>query len=172
MSRIMEDSFEPVSKLKEVEKLLDGFEYSVHAMTDEGYDYLEDESHRCILLKNKAGEELFIDFEDEFTLSFRQWHTHYFAENYDYKRMIRDMEAILHNNAHTVIIYCKDEWMGSILIHGKIKSKEAVIKEITDLLREPEFLQKLNRNGAEVYFQFWNSDFNRELSLLPGEITA
>ncbi|MBQ3471928.1 MAG: hypothetical protein IJH17_06140, partial [Clostridia bacterium] len=76
------------------------------------------------------------------------------------------------NNAHTVIIYCKDEWMGSILIHGKIKSKEAVIKEITDLLREPEFLQKLNRNGAEVYFQFWNSDFNRELSLLPGEITA
>ena len=153
------DLIEPVSKLNEVINLLEGLEYEVHTMADDGYDYLSAESHRCIHLKNKAGKELFIGFEDEFSLFFDAWHTHYFGYE----------KSILNNTAYPIIVRCKGKCMGSMLIRNEVLSKETAKGKVISLLHAPEFINRMNEDGIVVSLVFWNSDLDSEIIFEPGE---
>ena len=157
-------------KLYCIEHLLRDYDYEVHTNADPDYDYLDDISY-CITLKNAAGDEMFIDLEGEFTLTFQGWHTHYFCEQESYEELKEDIMAFLKNEIGAVTFMVNGKWFGDRITHKPIETKEQALETVTDMYKsQREFLRKIHRQGVEVCSRFWDTALNTTINIEPGEI--
>lgn len=148
---------------------LKDYAYEVHTNADEGYDYLDDISY-CLTLKNPDGEELFIDLEGEFTLSYGGWHTHYFASNSEFECLKKDIISILTNNLGIVTLLVNGKWLGRSTTPNPITNKEQAIRKVRDVIdNTSEFIRKVHRKGVEVSCKFWNKKLDSMVILAPEE---
>ena len=85
--------------------LIKGQRYLVHHHDEEEYSYLG-ESGICIEILNDTGSSsLFIDRDDEYTVSFEYHHCHYsFGDGEQISRMMETIDGILHNTICAVSI--------------------------------------------------------------------
>lgn len=156
-------------KLYCLEHFLRDFDYEVHTNADADYDYLDDISY-CITLRNAAGDEMFIDLEGEFTLTFQGWHTHYFCEQEWYDELKEDIMAYLKNEIGAVTFAINGKWFGSTTTSKPVETKEQALEIVARMYRgEREFQRKIHREGVEVHSSFWDSSLNSIIKLEPGE---
>ncbi|MBR1499160.1 MAG: hypothetical protein IJ615_05965 [Bacteroidaceae bacterium] len=165
-----DNDFDAAYKLYSMKAFLKDYAFEVHTSADEGYDYLDDVSY-CITLRNADGEELFIDLESEFTLSYGGWHTHYLASNSAFESLKEDILAILTNKFGAVTLSVDGKWMGSSTTTEPITQKEQAIEIVLEVLGDTkEFLRKVHRKGVEVSCKFWDSELDSTTTLAPGEV--
>lgn len=156
-------------KLYCLKYFLRDFDYEVHTNADAGYDYLDDISY-CITLKNDDGDEIFIDLEAEFTLSFQGWHTHYFCEQEWYEELKEDIMDFLNNKIGAVTFIVNGKWFGSSIARNPVENKEQALERVAKVFKgEREFQRKIYREGVEVCVYFWDSFLNSIIKIEPGE---
>ena len=157
-------------KLYCLEYFLKDYDYQVHTNADTDYDYLDDISY-CITLRNAAGDEMFIDLEAEFTLTFQGWHTHYFCEQQRYEELKEDIMAYLKNEMGAVTFAINGKWFGSTTTEKPVETKELALEIVAKMYKgEREFLRKIHREGVEVHSCFWDSSLNSIIKIEPGEL--
>lgn len=153
----------PTSKLEEVCMCLQklGCSYEVHKdNTEKDYTYLRPEDV-CITITNETWEyPMYIDLENEgeFTLSYYKWHTHYYAEEWDFQRMLEDMHALLKNEKCAIILNTNKRWIYSGLSEEKLDSTFTYQEEVKRLPRE--FQEELKQEGGDVELIYWDAKEN------------
>ena len=164
-----DEAIDPVYKLYCMKAFLKDYCYEVHTNADEGYDYLDDVSY-CLTLRNTDGEELFIDLEGEFTLSYGGWHTHYFASDSEYECLKEDIISILTSKLGAVTLLVDGKWFGSSTTPSPITTKEQAIEKVRDVIDNTrEFVRKVHRKGVEVTCKFWDGKLDSVVVLAPEE---
>ena len=148
--------------LDKVAEILDTFkEYNPHifSKTDEGYEWLEEDDSKCIVLDNPHYEEtleIVVGDMGEFMLFFAKSHAHYSNYQLDYEQMIERIKGILTNNfCAGVITDNEGNWFGSAFF-DKDDIKKAPQSTFDFVFKEKEFADKLLSKGYKVEYSFWN----------------
>ena len=153
-----EEFDDTLDKLQELCGLLSNYKYEEHDHDDCEYKYL-DEASVCITILNPYSEnKMYIDLEEEFTLSYGAYHEHYNPDSDGYNEMVKTMQGILNNELCSAAMYSGEplKWLGSTTI-SKTESIQLPIKDIFSfILKTKEFKNRLNMDGGEVHYDFWN----------------
>ena len=160
--------FNPIDKIPELTKMLQAYNPIIHSKSDEGYDWLEEDS-LCIEIPNPyGGDSITIECEDcgEFTVGFSYYHSHYFAHNYGYSNMCEELSSLLNNKCCSAAIFCgsENEWLGSTLIETE-KLSLPIEKTFDFVFKHNERKEKLRINGGEARFDFWDSNLSKTIKL-------
>lgn len=149
----------PVDKLEEILSVLQDYNFEVHrgGEDNEEYSYLEKGCVCITVLNPYQDSKLFIDLDDEFTLTYAQCHCHYFSDMDEYRLLMEDLNAILKNHICSYSLYCGEnkKWLGSSFI-PKSQIQQSVKKNFHFALKISEFRNKLNVQGGKVEYRFWN----------------
>lgn len=158
----------PTEKLDELCALLADQQIEVHKAPDADpeYAYL-DEGCVCITVLNPYSDsKMFIDLDDEFTLTYGAYHSHFFADTGEFEEMIKEMQGFLKNETCSASLYygTDKKWLGSTVISKDDISKP--FKEVFSfVLKAKEFKSKLKSNGGEIQYIFWNPADNRTIQI-------
>ena len=172
IARRIDDDINPLSKVSSLKVLLKDYTFDIHSNYDEGQDDVDIE-YITFLLKNPAGEELTIDLDEEFTLSFGGWHTHYMATEEDYECLKNDIMSFLNNKLASVTFTVKGKWIGSSTTDNPIVNKEKAIEKTYDVFGyDNYFLKKINRSGVKLECNFWNPEMDTNIILEPSDLKA
>ncbi len=158
----MDEELEPTEKLGEIRALLDKLEmkYEVHYHDEGEYCYLED-GCLCVTVINKnADRPLFIDLDDEFTISFgRAWHTHFDPDPEGFNTLKDKLTRILKNEEGIVEFFTAEEqkWLLSSIAAAEDIKTGAVLKETW--IRS--CLKNYKQCTVEVSFIFWDPGLDR-----------
>ncbi len=160
--------FNPIDKIPELTEFLKAYNPMIRSKTDEGYDWLEENSF-CIELPNSnKSDRITIECEDggEFTVCFAYFHSHHFADDYGYSFMCRQLTDLLNNKCCSAAIFCgsENEWKGSTLIE-KEKVTLPIEENFSFVFENEKSAEKLRTNGGEVRFNFWDSGLNKIIKL-------
>lgn len=160
--------FNPIEKTDELMGIFRECNSILHSKSDDGFDWLSDGSY-CIEIPNPDSEDnITIECEDdgEFTVCFSYYHQHFFADDFGYDYMCKQIFSVLSNKCCSAALFCsnENEWLGSTLIE---KEQCALpIENIFDFVLENEaFAEKLNKNGGEARFVFWDSGLNKTVKI-------
>ena len=107
---------------------------------------------------------MYIDREEEFTLSYGAYHEHYYPNSTDYKEMVQTIKGILDNELCSATMYSGEplKWLGSTTI-TKAESRERPLKDVFSfILKIKEFKIRLNTDGGEIYYNFWKDVYKRQ----------
>ncbi len=123
-----------------------------------------------IEIKNNNDNNLLIDLDDEITISFGNWHCHYYYEDKDdFDEAMNKVLNILNNNDCILLIYSNNNLLGSGSSLDKSKYDET---EALDFLKSFFGNFSLNgynnlfrENGVTIKFVFWNEKDNYELTI-------
>lgn len=144
--------------------LIKGQRYLVHHHDEEEYSYLG-ESGMCIeILNDTESGSLFIDRDDEYTVSFEYHHCHYsFGDDEQISRMMETIDGILHNTICAVSIGSRGDngqfvWSGSCFLPSETAREANAIK---DLFPQSALRQLANSRCTEILFQFWDGSLNK-----------
>ncbi len=162
----MMKEFNPIDKLSELTEMLQAYNPIIHQNSDEGYDWL-DENSFCIEVPNPDGNEsLTIEGADngEFTVCYSYYHSHYFADEYEYSSMCEKIFDLLNSKCGSATIFCGSEnkWMGSTLI-GKEDTSLPLEEIFHFVLEHNKFADELRANSGEARFVFWDSSLNKTI---------
>ena len=172
IARRIDDDINPLSKVSSLKVLLKDYTFDIHSNYDEGQDDVELE-YITFILKNPAGEELTIDLDEEFTLSFGGWHTHYMATEEDYECLKNDIMSFLNNKLASVTFTVNGKWIGSSTTDNPIVNKEKAIEKTYDVFGYDNFfLKKINRSGVKLECNFWNPEMDTNIILEPSDLKA
>ena len=172
IARRIDDDINPLSKVSSLKVLLKDYTFDIHSNYDEGQDDVELE-YITFILKNPAGEELTIDLDEEFTLSFVGWHTHYMATEEDYECLKNDIMSFLNNKLASVTFTVNGKWIGSSTTDNPIVNKEKAIEKTYDVFGYDNFfLKKINRSGVKLECNFWNPEMDTNIILEPSDLKA
>ena len=172
IARRIDDDINPLSKVSSLKVLLKDYTFDIHSNYDEGQDDVDIE-YITFLLKNPAGEELTIDLDEEFTLSFGGWHTHYMATEEDYECLKNDIMSFLNNKLASVTFTVNGKWIGGSTTDIPITSKEKAIEKTYEVFGyEKYFLNKIKRNGVKLECNFWNPEMDTNIILEPSDLKA
>lgn len=172
IARRIDDDINPLSKVSSLKVLLKDYTFDIHSYYDEGQDDVDIE-YITFLLKNPAGEELTIDLDEEFTLSFGGWHTHYMATEEDYECLKNDIMSFLNNKLASVTFTVNGKWIGGSTTDIPITSKEKAIEKTYEVFGyEKYFLNKIKRNGVKLECNFWNPELDTTIVLEPSDLKA
>ena len=156
MSRTEE--IRPMDKLQELQHLVKGPEITTHLSDEEGYDYLE-KGNVCIEVQNPGkGDNLFLDIEDQFTLSFGEWDSRYAATEEDYRLLCEDLEFLLDKKLYTVVVYVKEDWICSLTVRETEIRKNQLLDHVRDFLHSAgcdTFIDLMQKEGASIRCTFW-----------------
>lgn len=148
----------PADKIQELQQILKGPEITTHLNDEEGYEYLE-KGHVCMEVQNPgAGDNLFLDVEDQFTLSFGEWDSQYAATEADFKLLCEDLNLLLNKKMYTVVVYVKDDWICSLTVREKEIRKNNLLDHIRDFLHSADcdaFIDLMQKEGASIRCTFW-----------------
>ena len=103
--------FNPIDKVPELTERLKEYNPIIHKNSDEGYDWL-DENSLCIELpRYNAGDSLTIECGGygEFTVCFLYYHAHDSANDYEYNRMCEQLADLLNSKCGSAAILCGSE---------------------------------------------------------------
>lgn len=159
--------FNPIDKRKELCELLNGYnlKYEMHTSNDkdEEYNYLDGENICITVINPYIEEKLYIDLEDEgeLTISFGEWHSHYYNDEEDYVNFLDDLKGIFNNEKCTCIIKSTKRWLSSRLIN----CDEELLYEKNIKSLPKEFQKEIESIHGFVYFNYWNNSSNKEINL-------
>ena len=157
----------PIDKIEDLKRLLSEQHFEIKSASDEGYDWLEENSV-CIVVYNSMCEntmEITLEDQNEFTLFFAGYHCHYFPDTEDFKCLCNDLHDILDNKRCVAsIFYGEDNVLGDTLLDA-----DAVHNTYQDnfdfVLKHDEFEEKLNRYGGHIRYSFWKSKDDIQIDL-------
>ena len=162
-----EDFIDACDVLQELCGLLSGYRYELHYHDNGEYEYLN-ETGVCITIFNPYSEnKMYIDLEEEFTLSYGAYHEHYYPNSTDYKEMVQTIKGILDNELCSATMYSGEplKWLGSTTITNA-DSRERSIKDVFSfILKIKEFKIRLNTDGGEIYYNFWNPSDDKVIKI-------
>ncbi len=160
----------PVEKKAELLKRLERYSVQEHTSSHEGYGYLQ-EGTICIVVKNPHWDcHLFIELEEqgEFTLCFASTHCHYSPCQEDYEEMLTLVEDILENRLGcATLLYGQDnQWLASRWVEPQ-QIGDSVKKTFDFTFKQKEFRQRLQKQGGQVRYEFWNPADNKATVIPP-----
>ena len=157
---MLEDEINPIQKLTEIEKMLKEMNctYTIHKdYKEKDYTYMR-LGDLCVTVENQTWEyPMYIDLEQrgEFTLSYYKWHEHYYPEEWDYKRMRKDLKDLLKNKRCEIILNSTKRWLYSGLSEEKLDATFEAKQEIQKLPQE--FQTELKQEGGNLELIYWDS---------------
>ena len=142
----------------------------VHTQSEKDYEWLDGDNCYSIEIKNNSGDSLFIDLEGEITISYGDWHCHYYYEDRsDYEAAMEKVDSILNNADCHLIIYSNGKWFGSGSSTNKEKyTNDEAVEFIKTFFVEKtynEFCQTFKKYGVNIKFEFWNKEKDYELTI-------
>ena len=158
-----------LDKREELCELLSGYSYEIHQKDNGEYHYLE-EGDICITVQNMDGSKvMYLDLEEEFTLSFGAFHAHFGCFLMDYQQLTDEIKGILANKVASASIYChyeeQLEWMGSCTIATDEVEHKSVEQIFSYVYRIREFRERLEKYGGEVRYEFWDSAHDKIMKI-------
>ena len=158
-----------LDKKEELCELLHGYSYEIHQKDDGEYHYLED-GDLCITVHNTEGSKvMYLDLQEEFTLSFGAYHEHFGCFLMDYQQLTDEIKGILANKVASASIYChyeeQLEWMGSCTIAADEVEHKSVEQVFSYVYQIREFRDRLEKYGGEVHYIFWDSAYDRVINI-------
>lgn len=157
----------PPEKLEEIKFILKDCDYKVYTAKDEGYNYLA-EGCFCITAKSPSGVKLYVDLEEEITLTYDAWHGHYSPQEGEYREMLEDLTGILNNRLCAFSIFIDGKWRGSQLLQDSVKSKEEAMRYMNSFFHK-KFISQMKQNGAEVRCVYWDDRLTNIIKFAPNE---
>ena len=139
----------------------------VHSSEEKDYDFLDGDRCCSIEIKNN-NDSLFIDLEDEITITYGDWHCHhYYEDQTDYEEAIEQVDNILNNKECHLSIFSNNKWFGSGSISGKekytIEDALDFIKSFFDISSLKSFNSDFKEYGVKIEFEFWDKEKDYEL---------
>lgn len=172
----MESYRKPYEYKDEIVKRYKEYNLIVHTKQEKDYNWLSDENCYSIEIKNshKDSESLFIDLEDEITISHGNWHCHYYYEDRDdFEEAMDKVDNILKSKDCHLTIFSngKSFASGSSLNKEKYSKEDALkfVKTFFDGETLKEFTKTFKQYGVIIKFEFWDKSKNYEINL-PGEL--
>lgn len=160
--------FNPIDKIDDLIARFREYSPIIRSKTDKGFDWL-DENSFCIEIPNPdsdAGITIECEYGGEFTVCFSNYHSHFFADDYEYGYMCEEISKILNNQCScaTIFLGSENEWLGSTLAE-----KEQLISPIEDMFdfvfKNSKRAEMLYKSGGEARFVFWNSGLNKIIKI-------
>ena len=137
----------PWTRHADILRLFEGLEVIEHTNAEEQYkDLYEDEL--AVDVKNPyGGEDIWLEFTDEYTLGIGGWHTHYSAYEADYRMFKSDIRAILSGEMRLAVAFTSDNhWYGSMTLPEELKEE----RDGWTLLRAFNFVQEFINKFGEI----------------------
>ena len=156
------EDIDPVNKIDDLCKLLTGIEYEIHRHDEYEYSYLNEDSICITVINPYTGQKMYIDLEEEFTITFDAYHAHYSPDSYEYALLVQFIKQILNNEICVATLYCgKDrKWMGSTTCSIDEIQSMSIKQLFAHIYKTREFKDKLIANGGTAEFIFWNPQCN------------
>ncbi len=139
---------------QELTELFKDFPIITHTNEEQTYEYLGEGDVELEILQPKRGSSLFIEITGEFTLSFGDWHAHYYPDLYYFSELKKDALAIVRGEYGVVSVREKGKWRGSTLLQEKLSpdiSAEALIEKLT----ERSILQRVKGRVVTFCIEYW-----------------
>ena len=152
----------PVNKLDDLCKLLTGIKYEIHRHDEGEYSYLDENSICITVLNPYTGKEMYIDLEEEFTITFDAYHEHYGPDSNEYELLVQFVKQLLNNEICTASLYCGKErkWLGSTT-YSRDEIQSMPIKQLFSYIyKTREFRNELTSKGGVAEFIFWDPRYN------------
>lgn len=154
-----------LDKKEELCELFEGYSYEIHQKDSEEYCYMKD-GDICITVKNNDGsKKLYVDLNEEFTLSFGAFHSHYDCSQSSYEELIGDLKGILDNRIGAASIYHfyneKLIWMSSLMISIEEVTTQTVRQIFHHVYHTKDYRNDLDQYGGEVRYDFWDSQYDK-----------
>ncbi len=158
-----------LDKKEELCKLFEECLYEIHQKDQGEYHYL-DEDDICITVKNSnESKVLYLDLNEEFTLTFGSFHSHYDCSEYDYEELVTDIREIIKSNIGVASIYHyydgKLNWLGSHLVSIEETETKNVKQVFQHVFSVKDFQNDLTQYGGEVHYEFWDSRYDKTLMI-------
>ena len=152
----------PINQMDDLCKLLTGIEYDIHRHDEGEYRYLKEDAICITAINPYTGQKMYIDLEEEFTVSFDAYHAHYDPDSYEYGLLVQFIKQLLNNELCVVTLYCqKDrEWLGSTTCSREEAQRMPIKQLFSHVYKTREFKNKLTANGGTAEFVFWNPQDN------------
>ena len=149
---------------KEIIKSLKEYNPIIHTNKEKEYNWLKD-NNCSIEIKNKDNDSLYIDLEDEITISYGLWHTHYYCEDkIDFEEALSTIENILNNKECVLLIYCNKKLFGS---GSEINKEKYTLEEAIDFIdaffNKTSVIKLFQEYGANIKVNYWDKTKNYEL---------
>lgn len=107
-------------------------------------------------IQNPAGENIYITWNEEFTMYFSAYHGHYCEQ--EWEELLRDVEKIIAGEYVAARIESAGRWLGSRLCEPEeipVTSKSRLLKF---LLGNKYFYEEIRKNGAVLTITGWNPE--------------
>ena len=158
--------FKPIDKLPELTEMLWAYNPIIHQKTEEGYDWLDENSFCIEVPSPNVNESLKIIGADcgEFTVCYAYFHSHHSADEYEYSRMCEQISDILNSKLCTATIFCENKWMSSTMIE-KEKTSLPIEEIFPHTFNHSKSADRLRINGGEARFIFWDGSFNKTIKI-------
>ena len=165
------DSIEStLDKKEELCELLNGCSYEIHQKDDGEYHYLKD-GDICITVRNsdENKENLYLDLDEEFTLTFGAFHSHYECSQYGYEELVTDLKGIMESKIGVASIYHhydgKLNWLGSRMISVEEAESQTVKQIFQHTYHTKDFRKDLEQYGGEAHYEFWDSRYDQTIKI-------
>lgn len=161
----MDEDYEeivPVDKMDDLCGLLTGMEYEIHRHDEEEYSYLKGDDVCITVINPYDKRKMYIDLEEEFTITFDAYHAHYEPDAFGYKLLVEFIEQLINNEVCLASLYCgKDrEWLGSTT-YGRDEIQNPSIRQLfAHIYKIREFKDRLDAGGGTAEFIFWDPQYN------------
>lgn len=173
----LEDEFNAVDKLKDVCGLLDwlSVKYEVHRHDEGEFSYLSNGEISIKIPNPFVDRTMFIDFQDEISLFFgKEWHEHYFLCECYYNEFCETLSGLLKSELCSAAVFIGEErrWGGSMTSSreeiNRLSAEEIFALPFPETASE--YRSSWEEKGAEVYFLFWNPEFDKIVFFERNEI--
>ena len=142
----------------------------VHTFKEKEFYYIDGDNGFVIEIKNPNGKSLFIDLEDEITISFGDWHCHYYYEDWpDIEDVLEKVDNILNNKDCYLIIFSNNKYFGCGSSINKDKYNEDDIVDFiwnfSDKMAFNKFSETFKKYGAVAKCVYWDKNKNYEINV-------
>ena len=138
----------------------------LHTKNEKGYELLYGDNAVSIEIKNDKGNSLFIDLEDEITISYSNWHLHYYYEDEDdLKEAMEKVGNIIDNKECILNIYCDGKLFGSGSSLNKDNYGKEEVLEFMNSFIDISSYESFKKYGVLVKVNYWNESQNYEIFL-------
>lgn len=157
-----------MDKKDELCELLKEYRYVLHEKDDGEYKYLDADS-MCITVLNAKGEEdIYIDLEEEFTISMNGYHCHFQPDEEDFEEMVQMLKDYLEGRCCVVLLFSNKpdgelQWRLSSTYEPNV-CELLERKNVYNALDLGKDLRKeLKRVGGKVCVCFFDSSKSKEM---------
>lgn len=167
----MEDTIKRVND--RILEAIKGNEYIIHTNKEDDFKYLNDGDISIEIINRTKSMNLFIETDwAEYTLYYGDdYHEHFYVDDDEDEEeyLIRYVAEILSNERCAAAIYYNNngklKWLGSCSVKREIALKNSVNNTFAFVFKTKEFRDKIEKNGGEVRYCYWDGDLDNNIVL-------